>query len=427
MSEHRRRATARQVNLELPPAAALVLFLLFASLEPADAAAGFQFRTRERRKSTAVTLTEYMGVQYHGDLTIGGQTLKMIYDTGSYDIVALSTICGNCQAKTAIYDPAKSSTIGKVAGAEMQLYFGSGPVTVKEYTESIAFGDQGTQLVLKKAPFWQVLEHDLEPWKAPGGASFAGIVGLPMIRDSPNRPGSADETVLTLLQVQRFAICLGSIPTSPGYLTFDPELSMIHLQPGFKTVNIVGEVHWGVTLSNVALGDTTADAVCSPTCAAIVDSGTSMIGAPPEAIGALGKILKTIATDCSNLAELPDLKFRLGDQDFALPPEGYVLKTYDGLSCMPAFQLVELTSDFGPIWLLGYPFFRFHYVVFQRSSSGEKKLHIGAGQECGPTPPTPGASGAAQLTRHRGAGVHSANFTAARLPGWATGSAPFRL
>lgn len=379
------------------------------------------------QQATSVTLTEFMGVQYHGDLTIGGQTLPLIYDTGSFDVLVISSLCGNCKAKVPIYEPAKSKTLRKGTEAKQEMFFGSGPVTVQENNEKISFGDGRSPLVLRKAPFWQVLEHDLKPWKAPGGASFAGIFGLPMVQDSPDHPAgtSADDTVLKLLQLHQFAICLGPLPMSPGYVTFDPKLEALESSPGFKTVDVVGKVHWGVTLSNVALGNATADVICNPTCGAIVDSGTSLIGAPKHAIGLLNQVLKNLAADCSNLAELPHLRFRLGDKDFLLPPEGYVLKVHGGVACTPAFQEVERGSPFGPVWLLGLPFLRYHYVVFDRASPGEKKLHIGAGQPCGPRPPQEGAGDATQLHRSGASAVHSADWSFARLPDWAAGDSPF--
>ncbi|CAK9009715.1 unnamed protein product [Durusdinium trenchii] len=109
--------------------------------------------------------------------------------------------------------------------------------------------------------------------------------------------------------------------------------------------------------------------VCQHGCAAIVDSGTSLIAAPASALMELGHLIGQIKEDCdcSNLHELPNLRFNLDGQELELPPQAYVMRVvgasveadsiWDLLffkpkirkvdSCMPAFMEMDMNTQLG--------------------------------------------------------------------------------
>merc|ERR1719316_1580470 len=55
-------------------------------------------------------LNNYMNVQYYADFTIGGQTIPAIYDTGSFEIIVLSTYCTSCEVSVPVYDSDSSGS-----------------------------------------------------------------------------------------------------------------------------------------------------------------------------------------------------------------------------------------------------------------------------------------------------------------------------
>merc|ERR1719321_1805557 len=80
------------------------------------------------------------------------------------------------------------------------------------------------------------------------------------------------------------------------------------------------DVYFGKNTGTVASGK-------EMPCAAIVDSGTSLIAAPGAALMQLSEMVGPINEDCSNLKELPTLHFTLGDgRSFTLPPGAYVMR-----------------------------------------------------------------------------------------------------
>merc|ERR1719149_368370 len=55
-------------------------------------------------------LSNFNNVQYSAPLSIGGQTLPVIYDTGSFEILVLSKLCPTCEARHSVYDNTLSSS-----------------------------------------------------------------------------------------------------------------------------------------------------------------------------------------------------------------------------------------------------------------------------------------------------------------------------
>merc|ERR1719240_128579 len=66
--------------------------------------------------------------------------------------------------------------------------------------------------------------------------------------------------------------------------------------------------------------------LCGRGCAAIPDSGTSLIAAPSFAMRGLEILLPKLHANCSNFEELPDLEVVLGGHRLFLPPEAYTIR-----------------------------------------------------------------------------------------------------
>merc|ERR1719387_192772 len=65
--------------------------------------------------------------------------------------------------------------------------------------------------------------------------------------------------------------------------------------------------------------------------------------------------------------------------------------------CLPAFMEMDMMSQFGPVWILGMPFFRYYHTTFDRE---RKEIRMAtAKKNCDWEPyeaPVPMASGGAQ-------------------------------
>lgn len=355
-------------------------------------------------------LTNFQNVQYMGDFYIGGQNMPVIYDTGSFEIIVLSDLCKTCETSGPIYRSSQSSTFNPGQKLVAQHTFGSGPVLSKKALETVHIGTSTSPLIATSMPFWQVMDHDIDVWDK--YSKFSGIIGLGhsattpvMDSDNSTKTYGEDISLLEAVGVTSFSICLErSAKTPHGWLMLGPSAENARYNSKFRHVPVVGDVHWAVLMKKLAAGGQESHDACNPSCAAIVDSGTSLIAAPTSALQALSPILSKIDSDCDNLDYLPDITFTLGHETFTLPPAIYVIKVtgyveerqevWDSMfgppklkavvQCVPAFMEINMMAkQHGPVWILGMPFLRFYYTVFQRNP---KSLHIAyATSSCSPS------------------------------------------
>lgn len=161
----------------------------------------------------------------------------------------------------------------------------------------------------------------------------------------------------------------------------------------------------GLLSPDIGLGSAgTVDLSCSGGCGAVVDSGTSFLMVPSEVAGRLQDELSKLDINCSNMHEFPDLVFTLGGHTFSLPPDAYLSKvTRPALPSTMSFmrarelsfetgecELVVMestsTTPWGPLWILGMPFFRKYYTTFSlgRTRADRALLVAQAGAGCYP-------------------------------------------
>jgi len=252
--------------------------------------------------------------------------------------------------------------------------------------ESLSLGTLTSPFKAEDVPFWQVVGHNLPFLNTELGGQFSVIAGLCYPKHVPAEfaVGTSDATLVDRLSIESFAFCLPSASGSPGFLTMGPlqDLLTDTAKFNFRAVPVVTESHWAVRIDNVAFGFTSLDDVCSPSCAALIDSGSSMLLVPPAVMAALERYVPAAALPfrCESISKLPDLVLKIGGHRIVLPPKAYMVEdsSYPGGAgaCVPAVRAVDRSSDLGPLWSLGIPFLRQHYTVFDRSGPS---LHVADG------------------------------------------------
>jgi len=70
--------------------------------------------------------------------------------------------------------------------------------------------------------------------------------------------------------------------------------------------------------------------------------------------------------DCSNRDSLPTIAFTLSGIDMPLGPDFYVLYGDDGTGQMTCQLGIESLDPGLPFWILGDPFLRKYYTIFDR-------------------------------------------------------------
>jgi len=359
-----------------------------------------------------------MDVQYTGDITMGGQSLRAVLDTGSFEILVFSKDCSSC-GRAGAYDFRQSSTYssGRLATTHA---FGSGTCFCLDGTDRLEVGPYRVE----DQDFWEVTRADMPLLKT---ATFSAIVGLappgkPQLEAAKLMQGSSnDRTIGQLLLKKRdsllanlggryFSACFEWASGAPGYLIWNDVAPQQRLVP-FVEIKVTSSLYWDVELTAphfAQVGGSSGSTVglgCKNGCQALLDTGTSLIAVPQATYKAALKQLKSIDVNCIDIGKMPDLVFTLGGHTFSLPPQVYIGVIYgpipehsrhlfpEGKTRVPvACQLLLMSTGFlgGEKWIFGMPFFRYYYATFDLgkdiySSDGRRVWVSPATADCTPT------------------------------------------
>lgn len=319
----------------------------------------------------------------YGILRIGtpAQEFTVAFDTGSGNIVIPSKLCLSvaCIAHRA-YDETKSATASPIAFIDdhskkidatgnremVTQHIGKGELTGALTTDKVCIGHESD--ICAPTAVIQATEMSDEPFSL---FSFDGILGLGLPQGSvdPHFNFLGNLAEAKALKNDRFAVWLSKKgDTAESEITFgsfDPSRlgSEIVWLPVDKLKD--GEGLWQVQMHDVAVNDVKLKQCGEEGCQAAFDTGTSMIIGPTPMIDALLSEL-SVEEDCSNYGELKRLGFVLDHYILGLEPSDYVKRTKD--SCIIQIMAMDVPPPKGPIVLLGDPFLRRFYTIYDRDS-----------------------------------------------------------
>jgi hypothetical protein len=337
--------------------------------------------------------TNNYNTEYTIEIEVGtpGQSMRVVPDSGSNDLLLDSTVCMDCGGGHHVFNPDTSTTNSGLEG-EKFLAYGQGMVECDISHDNVAVGTSAATGV----PLMLMTLNALEGFD---GSPYDGVMGLG--RQSLDDEG--EKTALAAMGYSEFSICFGNEDGANGRL----ELGSSITDGAATTMPAEGVNYWGLYMTGLSVGgEELASTMCSPHCAAIVDSGTSLITLPNSLLSAVMYKVGHVEPDCSNRDSLPDISFELGGHTFTMDAEHYIVKTlYDtttgsnassrldrarsaglGLGhliegqsggseiCQLAFMSMEEVTDGGPMVILGMPFQRAYAATFSRAGSGTIKL-----------------------------------------------------
>ncbi|XP_064345876.1 napsin-A isoform X4 [Camelus dromedarius] len=183
-------------------------------------------------------------------------------------------------------------------------------------------------------------------------------------------------------------------PVFSFYLNRDPEAAdggelvlggsdPAHYIPPLTFVLVTIPAYWQIHMESVKVG--TGLTLCAQGCAAILDTGTSLITGPTEEIRALNKAIGGVPLlmgeyliQCSKIPTLPQVSFRLGGVWFNLTAQDYVIQIARGgvRLCLSGFQALDMPPPAGPLWILGDVFLGSYVAVFDRGD-GKSRARVG--------------------------------------------------
>ncbi|KAI4341019.1 hypothetical protein MLD38_025795 [Melastoma candidum] len=264
-----------------------------------------QNRLGDSQDIDIVMLKNYMDAQYFGEIGIGtpAQKFTVIFDTGSSNLWVPST---KCYLSVACYFHSKyksseSSTYDK-NGKSAEIHYGTGAISGFFSQDHVKVGD----FIVKKQDF---IEATREPGVTFLAAKFDGILGL----------GFQEISVGDAIPVWYNMVNQGLIkePVFSFWLNRDKEgeqggeivfggVDSSHYKGKHTYVPVTQKGYWQFDMGEVLIGNETTG-LCASGCAAIADSGTSLLAGPTpiitqinHAIGAAGAVsqeCKTIVSE----------------------------------------------------------------------------------------------------------------------------------
>nr|XP_010349416.2 napsin-A isoform X3 [Saimiri boliviensis boliviensis] len=295
-------------------------------------------------KPAFVPLSNYRDVQYFGEIGLGmpPQNFTVVFDTGSSNLWVPSRRCHFFSVPCWLhhrFDPKASSSF-QPNGTKFAIQYGSGRVDGILSEDKLTIGGiKGASVIFGEA-LW-------EPSLVFTFAHFDGILGLgfPILAVEGVRPPLDVLVEQGLLDKPVFSFYFNRDPEKPdgGELVLggsDPA----HYIPPLTFVPVTVPAYWQIHMERVKVGSGLT--LCARGCAAILDTGTSLITGPTEEIQALN----------TAIGGFPLLAGETTRNGVRL--------------CLSGFQALDVPPPAGPFWILGDVFLGTYVAVFDR---GDRK------------------------------------------------------
>jgi len=361
-------------RIKRSPAQKRAYYELIRSGEAANAVAA-KYRAHVANKFPAFASTiasgpadpfkNYDDVEYIGNISIGTpqQSFLVVYDTGSANLWVPGVSCkdSGCQGKDK-YNSRLSSTY-TANGWPISISYGTGSMNGILDVDDFHLGG----LRVKQGTFGEATS--LAAFF--NGQPMDGILGLAY-------PGIAADFVTPpfdlmwqqkLIAKNLFTVYLDSTPGGYGSNIQFGYTDSRYYSGAMQEVPVMSQTYWQLGLNFVGVKGNDASG-CSGSfgfmCAAIIDTGTSLMIGPTAAANILLQQIGNVNADCSNLHQLPtvDIKFSQNGPTFSLKPTTYVIGIEDN-QCQLGIQ----GSDGLPFWIMGDTFIRAYTTVFNREKN----------------------------------------------------------
>uniref|UniRef100_A0A8D0DUX5 Peptidase A1 domain-containing protein n=1 Tax=Salvator merianae TaxID=96440 RepID=A0A8D0DUX5_SALMN len=324
--------------------------------------------------STREKLYDYMHAQYYGEVSVGTppQKFTVVFDTGSADLWLPSFYCLSDACETHKKFKAFISKSYKLKGQKFFLEYGTGHVTGIISRDNVQIGN----ISVENQDFGESVS---EPGETFVMAHFDGVLGLgyPALSVTSALPVFDNMMKQQLVEepVFSFALSRGEDMENGGELILGGIDHSLY-KGSINWVPVTVKKYWQIQINDVKIQGQTV--TCEQGCEAIVDSGTSLITGPrsqirkiQEKIGAQPTPSGEYLVDCRRISSLPPITFTIGQKEFSLTSEQYVIKeaSGEGSLCISGFQGLDLGTPHEPTWILGDVFMSVFYCIFDRGNN----------------------------------------------------------
>ena len=241
---------------------------------------------------TPECISNYMDAQYYGVVSIGTppQSFLVVFDTGSSNLWIPSAKCSFLQIPCDLHQKYRSgdSSTYKALGDPFAIQYGSGSLSGFLSQDTVTWAG----LEIKDQVF---AEATKEPGIAFLFSKFDGILGMGWDTISVNgvKPPFYNAVDQGLVAENVFSFWLNRDAAAGGdgeggeivLGGVDPD----HFVGKHTWLNVTREGYWQIAMDDVKLGGVSVGQCGRKGCAAIVDTGTSLLAGPTKVVEALNK------------------------------------------------------------------------------------------------------------------------------------------
>jgi len=343
-------------------------------------------------------------LQYYGQVEVGtpGQLFKVIFDTGSGHLMVPSATCDSpaCAQHPRFFEN-KSSTAIPIGWADAPLERATSEDDRDTQVVNFAMGDAVGQYARDRvclghacalADFVETIEESDNPFK---DAEWDGILGLGQsLSDAPEFDvfGVLTKDATPALKRPVFAVYLGRRVEDTAEITFG-DYSEERFDGALKWVDVTVQGYWQFQFSDFTVNGKKTD-LCAKygkrQCQAVIDTGSSLMMGPRGDLDHLLGLLN-FANDtqknCTAADKFPKLGFTVGGEDLEMEPDDYMDRSHEhgaaeGVDNCWAHLMPIGDTGRGPIFVLGMPFLRAFYTVFDVKN---RKIGMARSKRIAPT------------------------------------------
>jgi len=327
-----------------------------------------------KRDGIIVDLDNFADTQYYGPIFLGtpNQPFLVVFDTGSSNLWIPSEECPWTDVACLVhnkYDSTKSQTY-VANGTAFSIEYGSGTTSGFISQDVLTIGG----IKVNKQQFGEATSETGPSFIL---AEFDGILGLAFETISVDHITPVWYNIISqnLVQQPVFAFWLSKTPDlklGGGEMDLGG-IDTARFTGKVNYVPLTSETYWEFQVSDFQLGGKSLS-WCPTGCAAVADTGTSLIAGPFAKINALNKQLgaviipelnEAIFLDC-NITNLPDVQIVINAVTYNLTPQDYVFKVTEAGSevCLSGFLGIDFPPPVNNLYILGDVFISTYYTVF---------------------------------------------------------------
>jgi len=325
-------------------------------------------------------------LQYYGSVSIGTppQHFKVIFDSGSGHLLVPSAKCDSaaCDNHPRFWEN-KSSTAIPIAWADDPLKPATDDSDRDTQVLNFAMGDCVGQYVRDKvclggacadADFIVMTEESDDPFKF---AEWDGVFGI-----GQSLTEAAEFNIFGVLSKQAnpplhrpvFAVYLGRRIEDEAEITFG-DYREERMSAPLTWVNVSQEGYWQFQFTDITVGGKSTG-MCRKygkrQCQAVLDTGSSLMMGPHKELDRLITLLNfgnDTQRNCTKDLKFPTLGFVVAGKTFEMSPDDYMDRSHNpnaptGVDTCWAHVMPVGDTGRGPIFVLGMPFMRAFYTVY---------------------------------------------------------------